>query len=263
MLHGAATLDCNATQQAHSPTVSFILKQNTSDQFSCPKSGIGLFSLTHTHTHPPLRLSFASVCRQCYQTLCVRWRFCRMMSPLLLSAAVGTTEWNSFLNQRHKEVNSGTSLLFKPGNVWVQNYSNNFYVCKFNRMFNTIFGNFFKFLGHALIVKSRHVHFLHQTLQEPTAAPKTTAGVPISACPIPKVGSVSVGGASSLSMQLPVWGSLTAPQGRRPATMGVSVWAAASSAMAVWTVRTGRTSGTVSLEFLESPKCDKSKNCWC
>lgn len=113
--------------------------------------------------------------------------------------------------------------------------------------------------GHALIVKSRHVNFLHQTLQEPTAAPKTTAGVPISACPIPEVGSVSVGGASTRSMQLPVWWSLTAPQGRRPATMGVSVWAAAGCATAVWTVRTSRMSGTVSLEFLESPKCGKSK----
>lgn len=84
----------------------------------------------------------------------------------------------------------------------------NFYVCNLTEClrFNTIFEKcfVFLFLGHALIVKSCHVHFLHQTLQEPTAAPKTTAGVPISACPILKVGSVSVGGASSLSMQLPV-----------------------------------------------------------
>lgn len=74
------------------------------------------------------------------------------------------------------------------------------------------------------------------------------AGVPICAWPIPVVRCVNADGASPLSMLLPVPLSSTAPLGKNPVLMAVSVSAAARSAMDVSTVWTSQTSRTVSFE---------------
>lgn len=90
------------------------------------------------------------------------------------------------------------------------------------------------------------------TLQEVTAAQTTTGDAPSCVCPFPEVGRVNVGGASQLSMPLPVRRSPTAPLGKSRALMGASVSSAASSATDTWTVRTSPTNRTVSLEEISS-----------
>lgn len=72
--------------------------------------------------------------------------------------------------------------------------------------------------------------------------------MPTCACPILEVVPVNVGGAFTTPIALSATHCLPAQLERNPASMAASASAAASSATAVWTVQTGRTSWTVSFQ---------------